>query len=742
MGRITASSANSTPRQSKDVGPWQRHAVELAEFVMAHMINRHDAWGQYSPVSVRKEKGSHFWVKDAEISLEMLARHFRASSNRGHVMGLATTVRDEGESPECWSRWGAVDLDLHEGDEGKVDAGKNCEAALAFAKRVSECGLDALVEDSNGMGGFHVWIIFNRPVPTPIVFAFLKWLIRDWQALGLCKEPEVFPKQAEIGEEEFGNWLRLPGLHHTRDHRSRFYDGERWLEGNDACLFFLSYTPVDPDLIPREARESLGPVSRPDPRPPLQGVNGQVKAHATGKAGPWLVTPWDDLKARVDWAAIMTKAGGSPVKGKPRQWTRPGKPDGPSAQVDWNGLDRLKVFTDNWPPFSHTRTYSKLEAWALVEYGIGDFDEACCKAFEQGYGKRNGEVTSGQKPRRKANLICFTDIQEKPVEWLWYPRLPLGMNSLFAGSPKVGKTFVSIAIAAAVSRGAPLPLDDPRAPGSVIILSAEDDPANTLKPRLRTAGANMSKVHFLRSVLLEDGSEALPGLRADLEAIEDAARGLEDCRLIIIDPISAYLNGIDDHKNAEIRGLLFPLNAMAGRLKAAILLITHLNKSSAQDAQQRVTGSVAYVAACRANFLFTRDKDDPAKRRRLMLDNGCNLTEEVPTLAYRIADSGEGSQVEWEQDPVPISTEEAMTEDPPGDREDPFEARECDEWLMEALGSGPKPHKDLIREGKDNGSRKGCSSSPRNALRPGRNAAGLAREASLNGTCRECLRRP
>src|SRR5208282_2599214 len=127
-----------------------------------------------------------------------------------------------------------------------------------------------------------------------------------------------------------------------------------------------------------------------------------------------------------------------------------------------------------------------------------------------------------------------------------------------------------------------LPLDEPRAAGSVIMLSAEDDPAKTLKPRLRAAGANMSKLYFLRSVSLEDGSEALPSLRADLEAIEIAAKGLADCKLIIVDPISAYLNGVDDHKNAEIRGLLYPLNAMAARLNCAIILVTHLNKSSTQ----------------------------------------------------------------------------------------------------------------------------------------------------------------
>ena len=91
-------------------------------------------------------------------------------------------------------------------------------------------------------------------------------------------------------------------------------------------------------------------------------------------------------------------------------------------------------------------------------------------------------------------------------------------------------------------------------------------------------------MHFLKSMLLQDGSEALPSLRTDLDAVRDAARGVGDCKLIVIDPITAYLDGLDDHKASEIRGLLYPLNAMAEALNATIILVTHLSKSSSQDA--------------------------------------------------------------------------------------------------------------------------------------------------------------
>ena len=124
---------------------------------------------------------------------------------------------------------------------------------------------------------------------------------------------------------------------------------------------------------------------------------------------------------------------------------------------------------------------------------------------------------------------------------------------MFAGDPKLGKSYVTLAMAAALSRGLPLPMGDrPNRPGSTILMSAEDDPARTIVPRLMAAGADLAKVHILESVVLANGSETLPSLRADIDAITAAAARLGDCRLIVIDPVSAYLKGVDDNRNAVV----------------------------------------------------------------------------------------------------------------------------------------------------------------------------------------------
>jgi putative DNA primase/helicase len=300
-------------------------------------------------------------------------------------------------------------------------------------------------------------------------------------------------------------------------------------------------------------------------------------------------------------------------------------------------------------------------------------------------------------------LICAADIEPREVEWHWDGRVPLGMLTLFAGDPKLGKSYVTIAMAAAMSRGAPLPEDDaPEGPASVILMSAEDDPARTIVPRLKAAGADLSRVHILESILLPRNDpagreppgppiERFPTLLAhDLAAIEAAAAKLDKCKLIVVDPVSAYLAGTDDHRNAELRGVLSPLKAMAERLNAAVLLVSHLSKAGGTNGKHRVIGSIAFVGACRANFLFVRDRNDPTGRRVLMCDNGGNLAPTAPTLAYVIEDRSDGARVEWLDEPVAITVDEALAAELEAGQnpEEGAERRECDDWLRETLAQG------------------------------------------------------
>ncbi len=203
-------------------------------------------------------------------------------------------------------------------------------------------------------------------------------------------------------------------------------------------------------------------------------------------------------------------------------------------------------------------------------------------------------------PERGVRLTRALELEPRPIDWLWDGRVPLGKITMFAGDPKLGKSYVTLATAAALSRGLPLPSSDrPNRPGSTIIMSAEDDSARTIVPRLPAAGADLAKVHILDSVVRANGDEAQPTLRADIDAMRGAASRLGDCRLIVIDPVSAYLAGVDDNRNAVMHGVLAPLKRLAERVGAAVVLVSHLTKAGSANGKYRVLGSIAYVGACR-----------------------------------------------------------------------------------------------------------------------------------------------
>jgi hypothetical protein len=305
-------------------------------------------------------------------------------------------------------------------------------------------------------------------------------------------------------------------------------------------------------------------------------------------------------------------------------------------------------------------------------------------------------------PERGVKMTCAVDLEPREVEWLWPGRVPLGMITMFAGDPKLGKSLVTLAIAAALSRGLPLPQSDSSSLlGSTLLMSAEDDAARTIRRRLTAAGADLAKIHILESVVLANGAEALPSLRLDVDAIAAATARLGDCRLIVIDPVASYLKGVDDNRNAMLRGVLSPLKTLAERLNTAVVLVHHLTKAASANHKHRVSGSIAYVGACRANYLFVPDPEDRSGRRVLMLDNGGNVAPTAPALAYTIEDPGEGPRVVWSEEPMPITVKELFPLQPAtGASGDQPDLSDCAEWLRAMLASGPAPAADLRRAGK------------------------------------------
>ncbi|MCH8074151.1 MAG: AAA family ATPase [Proteobacteria bacterium] len=291
-------------------------------------------------------------------------------------------------------------------------------------------------------------------------------------------------------------------------------------------------------------------------------------------------------------------------------------------------------------------------------------------------------------------LTRFADIEERKLEWLWPGRIPVGKLTVIAGEPGLGKSLVTIAIASAVTNQARWPDCSENAPyGSVILLSAEDDDADTVKPRLLAAGADPHKVLSFDSVIYEpDGSRRGFTLDGDFDKLAQAIKIVSDCRLVVIDPVSAFMGSVDSHKNSDVRGVLSILADIAQEYRVAILCVTHLNKGQGSP-MSRVTGSGAFVAAARSALLVGADPEEPDRRIVAMLK--ANLAKESDGVAYRIRSNEDDLPVvEWEPGRVDIRPADILAHEPDEARRERSDAAE---WLCSELSHGPVLTNDLQR---------------------------------------------
>ncbi|OQA10845.1 MAG: DNA repair protein RadA [Firmicutes bacterium ADurb.Bin373] len=295
----------------------------------------------------------------------------------------------------------------------------------------------------------------------------------------------------------------------------------------------------------------------------------------------------------------------------------------------------------------------------------------------------------------EAVLTRLSDVDPVPIEWLWPDRIAIGKITILAGDPGLGKSFVSLDVAARVSTGDVWP-DDPytHAPtGSTILLSAEDDPGDTLRPRLDYLGADCAKIHVLQAVKT-GGRERTFSLVDDLMTLEKVIRKIPDCRLIIVDPISAYLGTeTDSHSNTEVRAILAPLATLAAGHRVAVVCVTHLNKGAGTNPLYRTMGSLAFTAAARTVWLITRDKDNDdgtESHRRLMLCAKSNISTDDHGLSYIVPEG----HFEW-QHTVNMSAARFFREVSDPKRYTPVK-EQAKKWLLDLLQEGSVWADDIV----------------------------------------------
>jgi hypothetical protein len=247
------------------------------------------------------------------------------------------------------------------------------------------------------------------------------------------------------------------------------------------------------------------------------------------------------------------------------------------------------------------------------------------------------------KPKPSATgviMVRVADVESKKIDWLWPSRIPRGKLTIIAGMPDVNKSTFSLDLAARITREGELPCGEGRAPlGSVIILSAEDDIADTIRPRLEVMGADLTRVHIITAVKPHSKlGERSFDLSQDIDHLEEAVEKLGDVALIVIDPITAYMGKpgkLDSYRSTDVRAVLAPLQTMAAKCGAAVVCIDHLNKNVSQSqAMLRLLNSISFVAAARAIFIIVRDPEDD--ERRLLLPVKTSVSKIRTGLAFHI----------------------------------------------------------------------------------------------------------
>jgi hypothetical protein len=276
------------------------------------------------------------------------------------------------------------------------------------------------------------------------------------------------------------------------------------------------------------------------------------------------------------------------------------------------------------------------------------------------------KTPKGAKPDKESTpldpskplIIWGSQITPRKVEWLWQDRVPMGKLTTFAGVGGLGKTFVLCDLAARVSNGDEWPFSGGVCAqrGKVLFISGEDEADDTLVPRMIELGADLSQIAFLTT-------EALDRFQlSDINAMDVMAHQMGGVQFVVIDPPTAYLGGVNDHKNSELRALLTPLKSWASKQRCALIFNTHVSKpqSVKVDAMMRVMGSVAWVNAVRAAHMFAQDPDDAD--RCLFVGMKTNLGAKPKGLAFQIVKTEALATVKWLGE-VDTTADEAVNRD-------------------------------------------------------------------------------
>ncbi|MDO9272523.1 MAG: AAA family ATPase [Rugosibacter sp.] len=300
-------------------------------------------------------------------------------------------------------------------------------------------------------------------------------------------------------------------------------------------------------------------------------------------------------------------------------------------------------------------------------------------------------------------ILRGSAIRPEAVDWLWNGWLAKGKLHILGGAPGTGKTTISMSLAATITTGGRWPDGTRSAVGNVVIWSGEDDPADTLVPRLALSGADLSSVYFINDVLDGNGRRSFDPAR-DMEPLQRKLEEIGDVRLLIVDPIVSAVMG-DSHKNAEVRRSLQPLVDLAAAMRCALVGITHFSKGTGgRDPVERLTGSLAFGALARVVLVAAKQQDEGADGRtvRIFLRAKSNIGPDDGGFEYDLQQAELNthpgifsSSVAWGNMLEGAARELLATADAVGDDGEGGTLADAKQFLSDLLADCPLPTKTI-----------------------------------------------
>lgn len=297
-------------------------------------------------------------------------------------------------------------------------------------------------------------------------------------------------------------------------------------------------------------------------------------------------------------------------------------------------------------------------------------------------------VTADGKPIAKSGpkLVLSAEVAREKVDWLWAPYIPRGMLTLIDGDPGVGKSWLTQAIAAAVSTGKPLHgmPGFKGEPQRVILLDTEDHAGAVIRPRLEKLGSNLSSIAILdeSSGTLTINEQGVVWLDAELQRFKPA--------LVVIDTLVSFTSGkLDTNRANQVREMLKPLATLAQKHGCAIVAVRHLRKGKGGKAIYQGQGSMDFIGVARSVLVVAKDSDD----KIVMAHSKSNLGKLGPSLAYEITEAG---SFRW-LGPVETSADGLMQVQ--GEADTAGKRDEAKAFIREALKNGPVASTEVLEWG-------------------------------------------